>query len=88
MSTTIERIRNEARSLPPEERVLFNYHFHRNNPQTADDSGTEAAWDQEIATRVKEIDEGGVVLISAEEFERNTAELFAELCIERASRSA
>ena len=91
MSTTVERIRIEARSLPPEEReallIALDYDFHRDNPQTDNDSESEAAWDQEIASRVKEIEGGGVALISAEEFERNTAELFAELGIERASRS-
>ena len=91
MSTTVERIRIEARSLPPEEReallIALDYDFLCDYPQIANDSENEAAWDQEIASRVKEIEGGEVALISAEEFERNTARLFAGLGIERASRS-
>lgn len=48
----------------------------------------EAAWDTEIARRLKEIQGGQVQLIPGEEFDRRTTELFRELGINRRSKLA
>jgi hypothetical protein len=51
--------------------------------EVEDEAEVEAAWDAEIALRVKDVEEGRVKLISSEELQRNTDALFAELGIKR-----
>lgn len=48
----------------------------------------EAAWDAEIVSRLKEIQDGEVQVIAGEEFDRRTTELLRELSINRPSRLA
>ena len=50
------------------------------------EASVEAAWDAEIASRLKEIQRGQVQLIPGEEFDRRTTELFRELGIDRPSK--
>ena len=88
----MERIRNEAKALPLDEReallAVLEYDLRCDHPRAATDPEIEAAWDEEIASRMKEVEEGKVTLISAGEFERDTQQLFAELGIQRPQRRA
>lgn len=90
MSASVEHIRREIDQLAPDEaRELFanlqrDYSIHVvSHPEKdlASDEAAAAEWDAEIDARVKEIEEGKTQLISGEEFQRNTAALFAELGI-------
>lgn len=87
MTATLERIKKDIRSLEPEEvemllRDLQN-EYVMPSPEGEDEVSVEAAWDAEIDTRVKEIEEGRVELISGEESDRRTNALFAKLGIQR-----
>ena len=70
MNATLERIRNEAKSLSPDERELLlaalDYDLHGDVADA--ESEVEAAWDEEIAKRVAEVQSGSVKLLSSEEF--------------------
>ncbi len=87
MSTTLERIRNEARTLPLDEReallAVLDFDLHGDRGQTAADPQVETAWDEEIAARMKEVEDGTVTLLTTAEFDRGTDQLFAELGIQR-----
>lgn len=93
MSPLLEKVFHEIDELPTSEQIdLYRRLRERFEPAT-DDGGNdeadiEAAWDEEIASRVKDIEEGRVELISGEEFEQRTAALFQKLGIERPSRLA
>ena len=90
MNPAIERLRNEARLLPLDERetilIALDYDIRGDKPSSTD-LGTVAVWDEEIASRMKEVEEGKVPLLSSEEFERDTDQLFAGLGIQRTPRS-
>ena len=74
MSTTIERIRNEARALPLSKRAALltipDVDLHDDSPAAASEAAippVEAAWDSEIARRLREVEEGRVELLSMEQ---------------------
>ena len=71
MSQTLDHIRQEIKTLRPAER----FDLWRDLPQEFDppviatdsEISAEAEWDKEIATRLKEIEEDRVELVSADE---------------------
>jgi hypothetical protein len=74
MSTTLERIRNEARTLPLDEReallTVLDFDLRGEHPAAGEDdaAAVEAAWDEEIGSRVAEIEAGKVALLTHEQF--------------------
>ncbi|MFZ2282226.1 MAG: addiction module protein [Prosthecobacter sp.] len=86
MPITIEHIKQEIRSLAPNEvdHLLRDLQSEYSMPLVGEDASVvEAAWDAEIAERVKDVEEGRVTLISGAELQRGTDALFAELGIKR-----
>lgn len=89
MSATIERIKQEIRSLAPDEvdhllRDLQN-EYVMPPADGADAAAIEAEWDAEIDRRMQEVEDGTVELISYAELRRGTDALFAELGLKRPS---
>lgn len=87
MSATIERIKQEIRSLAPDEvdhllRDLQN-EYVMPAADGADAAAIEAEWDAEIDRRMQEVEDGTVELISGADFQRQTDALFASLGIKR-----
>lgn len=87
MTAAVEHIKQEIRSLAPEEvdqllRDLQN-EYSMPMPNGEDEADNEAAWDAEIEARVKEVEEGKVELISGEESERRITALFAKHGLQR-----
>jgi putative addiction module component (TIGR02574 family) len=64
MSSTLEAISHDALVLPPDERVALAYRLIV-SMEPAPESGTEAAWEAEIATRISRFDRGETQAISA-----------------------
>jgi hypothetical protein len=91
MSPALEQLKKEISQLPPSERhalwCSLNEEFDPLPAEEDDETSIEAAWDEEIAKRVQEIKDGTVQLVSAEEAERQTNALFAELRLARQRRS-
>ena len=86
MPITIEHIKQEIRSLAPNEvdHLLRDLQSEYAMPLAGEDASVvEAAWDAEIAERVKDVEEGRVALVSGAELQRGTDALFAELGIKR-----
>lgn len=70
MSTsTLERLRSEALSLPQEERAELAQHLMASLDAPADPDAAEA-WDKEILRRLAEIDAGTAKLIDRAELRR------------------
>lgn len=86
MTATVERIKNDIRRLSTEEvdellRELQNeYTFP---PHDVEEASIQAEWDAEIDQRMSDVIEGKVELITAEESERRTSELFVKMGIKR-----
>lgn len=86
MTATVEHIKKEIRSLAPEEvdellrDLQSEYNFP---PQDVEEASIQAEWDAEIDQRMKEVIEGKVQLISAEQSDLRTSALFAKLGIQR-----
>jgi hypothetical protein len=72
MNATLERIRNEAKTLSSDQRefllVALDYDLHGDLKDDDDEEEVEAAWDKEIAKRVDEIKSGSAKLLTSEEF--------------------
>jgi hypothetical protein len=85
MTDTLERIKKEIRSLEPREveALLRDLQFEYVMPLPEDEASVEAAWDAEIAERVKDVEDGRVTLISGEESERRIDALFAQHGLQR-----
>ena len=85
MSTTLQRLRNEAKTLPLDEReallaVLdFDLHSELAIANTDDGTAVEADWDAEIDNRVTGIEAGQVTLLTHEQFMSVFDEARAEL---------
>lgn len=92
MNATLERIRAEAKSLSPSERelllVAINYDLHGDVSHEADseDAGVEAAWESEIASRISDVKDGKVELVSTDSVDAAMDAVFAKHGIERAQR--
>jgi hypothetical protein len=71
MSQTLEHIKQEIKTLRPAERFdlwrNLAQEFEQPVAENDDEESVEAAWDTEIDARVKEIEEGKVELVSADE---------------------
>jgi putative addiction module component (TIGR02574 family) len=82
MSRTLDQIKKEISALRPAERFELwrdlSVEFEPSvvKEEYESESSVEAAWDEEIEARVKEIEEGKVKLISGEEFEKHVDALF------------
>jgi hypothetical protein len=85
MIATLERIKKEIRSLEPSEveSLLRDLQFEYEMPLPEDEALVAAAWDAELAERVKDVEEGRVPLISGEESERRIDALFAKHGLQR-----
>jgi hypothetical protein len=89
MTATVERIKQQIRSLASDEAeellrdLQHEYPTHARSGQEAEAAAVEAEWDAEIDTRVKEIENGTVQLLTAEESERRSDAVFAKLGIQR-----
>jgi hypothetical protein len=84
MNANVARIMKDIRSLDSNEVDELLRHLQDEYVMPGDDSASvEAAWDAEIAERVKDVEEGRVELISGEESERRTVALFAKHGLQR-----
>lgn len=87
MSAALDRIKRDIQNLAPEEleELLRDLQSMYRMPSLdlEDAAAIEAEWEAEIDRRVKEVEDGTVQLISAEEFERHTDALFAKLGLQR-----
>jgi putative addiction module component len=87
MPATIEQIKQDIRSLAPDDvdHLLRDLQQEYVMPSVDEEesASVEAEWDAEIDRRVQEIEEGKVELISGAEFQRQTDALFAELGLKR-----
>lgn len=74
MSPTVERIRNEAKTLPLKEReallAMIDYDLYGLQPEVGEITSAQAdeAWDAEIDSRVTEFESGKVKLLTHDEF--------------------
>ena len=66
MSMLLEQIRGDALSLQPDERRQLIHALVDSLP-AEEDAATAAAWNDEIARRIKEVEEGKVKCLSHEE---------------------
>ena len=88
MTAAVEHIKKEIKSLAPDEaRELFQ-ELRRDfrlveDDQPDEEASVEAEWDAELDTRVQEIENGTVQLLTAEESERRSDAVFAKLGIQR-----
>lgn len=64
---TIDEIMRELMKFTPQQRVELAERLIESVPPFSDDPELEREWNEEIARRVDEIDEGRVKLIPAEE---------------------
>ena len=81
MSATLERIRNDIKTLSHSEIELLYLDLQTTYDLPASDESvaeSEAEWDKEIAERVKEVEEGRVELVSGEDFNRHIDQLYAK----------
>jgi hypothetical protein len=88
MTATLERIRNDIKTLDHSEIELLYLDLQNNYDLPAPDASeadVEGRWDKEIAERVKDVEEGRVELISGEESERRIDALFAKRGLQRRS---
>jgi hypothetical protein len=88
MTATFERLKQDLKTLAPGEIGSLigdlRRHYSTFVQDDTDDAATiEAEWDAEIDERVKEIEDGTVQLLTAEESDRHTEAVFAKLGIER-----
>jgi len=86
MSATLERIRNDIKTLSHAEIELLYLDLQTTYDLPASDdenAGVEAEWDNDIAERVKDVEEGRVELVSGEESERRIDALFAKHGLQR-----
>ena len=84
MTATLERIRNDIKSLDHSEIELLYLDLQTKYGLPASDAAdVEAEWDKEIDERVKEIEDGSVQLLTAEESDQRTQAVFAKLGITR-----
>jgi len=90
MSATLERIKKDIRSLDQAEVELLlrdlQNEYVMPSPDGDDDTSVEAAWEAEIAERVKDVEEGRVELISGEEFNRHVDRLYAKHGLSRSAQ--
>ena len=64
--SALEQIRTRALGLSPAERRIL-IHDLVDSLSSSNDAGIEAAWDDEIARRIREVEEGKVECVSHDE---------------------
>lgn len=77
MTARAQRLLDDVLSLPDNERHDFLHRLLRavgHEHHVFADEETAAAWDEEIAKRLEEIDSGNVKMVSAEELSRRMRE--------------
>lgn len=72
-----------SRPTRPENCFKLRRDFPLTEDDQAQEDSVEAAWDVEIDARVKEIENGTVQLLTAEESERRSDAVFARMGIQR-----
>ena len=75
MTPDVSDILKKALALPPEARAALAGSLLESLDEHPPDPGVEAAWAEEIARRIEEIDSGKVQLIPYEEVRRRLAAL-------------
>jgi hypothetical protein len=91
MTATLERIKKDIKTLDQSEVEMLLRDLQNEYVMPSADGESEvdveAAWDAEIAERVKDVEEGRVELISGEAFERHVDQLFAKHGLVRAQHA-
>lgn len=79
MPSAVEKIRKAALELSQKQRAALAYDLLRSlDAEPAEDpQAVEAAWDQEVARRVEEVEAGRVALIPGEEVAAAAREVLA-----------
>jgi hypothetical protein len=87
MSQTLDQIRKEISALRPAERFELwrdlSAEFEPSIVKEEYEASAEAAWDEEIEARVREVEEGRVRLIPGEEFDRHVDALLKKHGLDR-----
>lgn len=80
MELTREQIIEAALSLPPADQVALADAIYLNTkaPWADADAALPPEWDEEIARRIKEIDEGKVQMIPWEDVEKEMKEIIGD----------
>ena len=77
MSTLVEELSAKARTLSPEDRARLAEDLLASLEPTPESStAAEAAWEQEIARRVEEVNAGTAKLVPAQEVYAQTRRLY------------
>jgi hypothetical protein len=89
MSTTLERLLSEAKSLSSNEREILAaaLDFDAPDDETGEAAAVEAAWEGEIASRVEGIESGKVTLLDHTQFMSVFEEARAEVRSLKMARS-
>ena len=88
MTAAYERIKNDIRTLAPEEVEALRHDLQSNDdlmPHDVEEASIQAEWDAEIDQRMKEVIEGKVELISGAELRQSTDTLFAQMGLKRSA---
>ena len=88
MTATYERIKQDIRTLAPEEVEALRHDLQSNDvfrPQDVEEASIQAEWDAEIDQRMKDVMEGKVELISGAELRQSTDNLFAQMGLKRSA---
>lgn len=93
MSPILEKVFHDVEELPKADQLdlyrLLRERLETNaDEEIESDTAVEEAWDEEIAGRIKEIEEGKVALISGEEADRRTDALLSRLGLSRSPRTS
>ncbi len=77
MSTLVEELSAKARTLSPEDRARLAEDLLASlEPSPESSTAAEAAWEQEIARRVEEVNAGTAKLVPAQEVYAETRRLY------------
>lgn len=86
MRMSLEEIQQAVATLKSSDRYNLWRWLDEDFGDHENDASVEAPWDAEIASRLKNIQTGKVQLITGEQFDRRTTELFQELGIHHRSK--
>jgi putative addiction module component (TIGR02574 family) len=78
MSPDVSELLKKALALPPEARAALAGSLLESLNDEPADEGIEAAWNEEIKSRLEEIDAGKVKMIPHEEVRRRLAALLSD----------
>ncbi len=74
MSPELDELMKQAMALPPEDREILANSLFESLDQTVDE-GVEAAWQEEVARRMDDIDSGKVKTVPWEQVRRKGQEI-------------